>query len=343
MGPGFQGHHLNMQLPTFDPLSAPFAMGHGYVLSTCAATGAKMVSNDAGCPLYAHKELPTSRVGQPDESHSWYYWLPRFRQAFIPELNSSVLKDGSLVGPSVDFDGDNRPWTSTGYVEKKFVVFDQSVDHTRIFYSSGIKSPNYCPNSSCVPHNINEEVVRSKSDVNFLSGPTIANFKDDHGGDVQSEMHEDTEELNALLYSDDDFDDSDEDEVDSTGHSPSIMTVQEREEYFGESTEVVASSAWPTKKRKLVDALSSSTQNQYDENEIEADSNAGDRSSFSGEVSSTCCNKKSCRDRICETISLLEKVLPGTKGKDATVVLDEAIHYFNSLKDEAKALGFSTM
>ncbi|KAF8023351.1 hypothetical protein BT93_F0756 [Corymbia citriodora subsp. variegata] len=332
-----------MKLPTFDPLSAPFALGHGYVLSTRAATGAKMVSNDAGCPLYAQKELPTSRLGQPDESHGWFYCLPRFRQAFIPELNSSFLKDGAHVGPSADFDVYSRPWTSSGFVEKKYVVFDQSVGHTQIFYSSGIKGPNLCPNSLCVPQNINAEVVKSKSDVNFLSGPFIADSKDDHEDDVQSEMHEDTEELNALLYSDDDFDDSEEDEVDSTGHSPSMMTAQEREEYFGESTEVAASSAWPTKKRKLVDAPSSSTQNRYDENEIEEDSSAGDRCSFSGEVSSTCCNKRSCRERICETVSLLEKVLPGTKGKDATVVLDEAIRYFNSLKDEAKALGFSTL
>lgn len=332
-----------MQLPTFDPLSAPFALGHEYVLSTSAVTGAKMISNDAGWPPHAHKELPTSRIGQFDEAHGWFYCLPRFRQAFIPELNSSVLKDRSLVGPSVDFDVDSRPWTSSGFVEKKFVVFDQAVGHTRIFYSSGIKIPNHCPNSLGLPHHINEEVVRKKSDINFLSGPTTPNFKDDNGDDVQSEMHEDTEELNALLYSDDDSDDSEEDEVDSTGHSPSTMTAQENEEYFGESTEVVASSAWPTKKRSLVDASSSSTQNRYNENEIEADSNAGDRSSFSGEVNSTCCNKRLCKERICETVSLLEKVLPGTKGKDATVVLDEAIRYLNSLKDEAKALGFSTM
>ncbi|XP_030542741.1 transcription factor bHLH145-like [Rhodamnia argentea] len=343
-GAWFSRHHLSMRVPAFDPLSAPYALGHEYVISTGAVTGAKMVSNDAGCPLHAHKELPTSHIGQPDEAHGWFYCLPRFRQAFIPELNSSVLKDGSLVGPSVDFDVDSGPWKSSGCVERKFVVFDQSMGQTRIFYSSGIKSPNHCLNSLCVPHHIDEEVERRKSDVNFLSGPTIANFKDDHGDDVQSEMHEDTEELNALLYSDDDSDDSEEDEVDSTGHSPSMMTGQEREEYFGESGEVVASSAWPMRKRRLVDNPSSSTQYRYIENETEVDSNAGDgSSSFSGEVNSTCCNKRLCKERICETVSLLEKVLPGTKGKDATVVLDEAIRYLNSLKDEATALGFSTM
>lgn len=330
-----------MRLPTFDPLSAPFALGHEYVLSTHAVAGAKVVSNDAGCPLQAHKELPTSRIGQLDEAHGWFYCLPRFRQAFIPELYSSNLKDGSLVGPSVDFD--SRPWMSSGFVEKKFVVIDQSVGHTRIFYSSGIKSPNHCPNSLRVPHHMDGEVERRKSDVNFVSGTSIANIMDDHGDDAQSEMHEDTEELNALLYSDDDFDDSEEDEVESTGHSPSMMAAQEREEYFRESAEVVASSSWPTKKRRLVDTASVSAQNRYNDDEIEADSNANDRIIFSGEVNSTCCNKRLCKERICETVSLLEKVLPGTKGKDATVVLDEAIRYLNSLKDEAKALGFSSM
>ncbi|CAL5379034.1 unnamed protein product [Camellia sinensis] len=43
-----------------------------------------------------------------------------------------------------------------------------------------------------------------------------------------SEIHEDTEELNALLYSDDEYGDGDyseDGEEASTGHSPSMMTL----------------------------------------------------------------------------------------------------------------------
>ena len=74
-----------------------------------------------------------------------------------------------------------------------------------------------------------------------------------------SEIHEDIEELNALLYSDDEYGDGDyseDGEEASTGHSPSMMTLYDKQEWFEKSDEEVASLGGPTKKRKLFDGVS---------------------------------------------------------------------------------------
>ncbi|KAK0576830.1 hypothetical protein LWI29_023981 [Acer saccharum] len=139
-------------------------------------------------------------------------------------------------------------------------------------------------------------------------------------------MHEDTEELNALLYSDDDSDYTDDDEVTSTGHSPSTMTAHEKLDWFEGSTEEVASSAGPTKKRND-DAESSCANSQYPR--------CGEMGSLSG-------NKRMRNEKIRETVNVLRSIIPGGKGKDTMVVIDEAIDYLKSLKLKAKAFGLDS-
>ncbi|GAA0171532.1 hypothetical protein LIER_25539 [Lithospermum erythrorhizon] len=62
-------------------------------------------------------------------------------------------------------------------------------------------------------------------------------------------MHETTEKLNALLYSDDE---SNDDEETSTGHSPSYMTIPRVEDWLKSRGEEVVSSAGTTKRQKLL-------------------------------------------------------------------------------------------
>ena len=51
---------------------------------------------------------------------------------------------------------------------------------------------------------------------------------------------EDTEELNALLYSDDDSEDTEDGKVTSTGHSPNAMTAHD-EQFMGGFEELASS------------------------------------------------------------------------------------------------------
>ncbi|MED6154924.1 hypothetical protein PIB30_001065 [Stylosanthes scabra] len=91
-------------------------------------------------------------------------------------------------------------------------------------------------------------------DLTHPNGPIVADKVDEIlGTGVESEMHEDTEEINALLYSDSDgysTGNDDDDEVTSTGHSPSTMATHDNQEKF-RGIEEVASSTGRTKKRKL--------------------------------------------------------------------------------------------
>ncbi|KAF2291610.1 hypothetical protein GH714_026143 [Hevea brasiliensis] len=219
--------------------------------------------------------------------------------AFMPALNSG-LKEKLVTVPCDDHKEAIAPKVEPGCQQKKFLVFDQS----------------------------------GKNDT-----------------ELQSDMHEDTEELNALLYSDDDSDSTDDDEVTSTGHSPSTMTAHNNQDWFEGSIEEVASSDGSTKKRKLfeggysvlpalMDTASSMKPIRSCEFEDDAESRCEDGLDWtSGEMNSEPTKKRIRKERIRETVSILQNIIPGGKGKDATVVLDEAINYLKSLKLKAKALG----
>jgi hypothetical protein len=197
-----------------------------------------------------------------------------------------------------------------------------------------------------VGFDLNREIPGAKGQ-NFHLGP-IANdeFVEDDGID----MHEDTEELNALLYSDDGSVCS-EDEVTSTGHSPSTMTTHDRRDWFDGSAEEVASSNGSNKKRKLFDGGYTDAPSLKDtatsvkptrcfghEEDVESRCDNG-TNSLSHEMGSESGNKRMRKENIRETMSILQNLIPGGKGKDAIVVLEEAIQYLKSLKFKAKALG----
>ncbi|XP_026658296.1 transcription factor SAC51 [Phoenix dactylifera] len=222
---------------------------------------------------------------------------------------------------------------------KRFLVFDHSGDQTRLIFS-----PSGTLFMSPGPLNPGLDLQGSKE----------TSVSDGHGGE---EMHEDTEEIDALLYSDSD-DDREEEEA-STGHSPVEMT--------GGSAEEVASSTVPAAKRRRVDAeLDASladtassvvaVADQY--HELHADCRTKDSSD---DAESSCVrggekrgvaeeelekrhdsnhgNKRLKRARIQETVGVLRRIIPGGKGKDVATILDEAIRYLMSLELKTKALG----
>ncbi|CAH8389535.1 unnamed protein product [Eruca vesicaria subsp. sativa] len=129
-------------------------------------------------------------------------------------------------------------------------------------------------------------------------------------GVEESEMHEDTEEINALLYSDDDEDCESDDEVMSTAHSPyQVCNKRESEEIDS-----------PCKRQKLLDKV---------ENISGSSSLVG-----KGDTGSGLSNEQSRKDKIRTALKILESIVPGAKGNEALLLLDEAIDYLKLLKQD---------
>ncbi|EYU26576.1 hypothetical protein MIMGU_mgv1a011221mg [Erythranthe guttata] len=198
--------------------------------------------------------------------------------------------------------------------QKRFLVFDQSGDKTTLMYTQWSPKPHN-------PYNLNKE---GPTYSNFPSRPNtkdeiIEDNSERNAAMEGEEMHEDTEELNALLCSDYDTDISEDDEETSTGHSPSTMTDN------GVPDSIEADSfGGPTKRQKLFHAKTSAL-------EDDADSSYGNGC------------KRSRKEKINETVRVLRNVIPGVDGKEAMVVIDEAIHYLRYLKVKAKSFGLDSL
>ncbi|CAN7046363.1 hypothetical protein IGI04_008640 [Brassica rapa subsp. trilocularis] len=156
--------------------------------------------------------------------------------------------------------------------QKRLMILDQSGNQTRLFQ---------CP-------------------FPLTAEPVKLSELDEHYGQ-ESEMHEDTEEINALLYSDEEDCESD-DEVMSTGHSPYPLEQVCNKRV---SEEIDA----PSKRQKLLDISQEDT-------------------------GSGLSNEQSRKDKIRTALKILESIVPGAKGNQALLLLDEAIDYLKLLKQD---------
>ncbi|XP_050375515.1 transcription factor bHLH143-like [Argentina anserina] len=350
------------QLPCWrppDPYSfgAPFALGQQNFSSAYRNPGTSMLFTNGTLPVYASSGLPHPQVHRRNEPHGWFYCLPSFQQGFMPATHTVLgekFSTFSFQNPKVTL----APCVDPDSKQKKLLVSNPSGDQTSLAFNSGIVNPLQCPTSwyryQEGRYHVNGNDHACNRDFPNLSGAILTNeFQGNHESGDQSEMHEDTEELNALLYSDNESDYSEDDEVTSTGHSPSTMTILEKRNWSEARDEEVASSCGITKKRKLfdggydvpsvMDTASSKKPNRVADLEDDADSScACSRSSGSRESDSESSNKMK-KDKIRETVSILQDIIPGVKGKDAMVVLDEAILYLKSLKFKAKAFGLESL
>ncbi|XP_039070111.1 transcription factor bHLH145-like [Hibiscus syriacus] len=356
---GFPQPRFDWQSPISNSLPAPLPFGLQSTNPPFINFGTNMVSSAGTLPVYVNPESPFSRVSQGYEPRGWFYCLPHFQQVLEPALNSFV-KEQPLANAY-----DNCKESGTGILkaghgvaEKRFLVFDQSADQTTLIFSSSFGTPTKCLTSwgqkSPVAGNLNGEDPIAKVNGNIHFGPISTDIFDENGTDVQSEMHENTEELNALLYSDDDGEFTEDDEVTSTGHSPCTMTSAQDEQCEGRCEEV-ANSTRLTKKRKLrngsnsyspllMDTANSGNPNKISEYEDDAESScANGQSPRSVDTDSSLGNKRMRKDKIRDTVRVLRSIIPGGEGKDTVVVLDEAIDYLKSLKHKAKTLRPGTL
>ncbi|KAF2298724.1 hypothetical protein GH714_026246 [Hevea brasiliensis] len=315
-GSWFHQQQFDWQSPNLNYLGAPYNLGQQYTAPSFMNSGTDMVSIKGTLPVYPPPELSHLHVGQAEEPHGWFYRLPCFRQAFMPALNSG-LKEKLVTVPCVDHKEAIAPKVEPGCHQKKFLVFDQSGDQTTLIFSSGTGAPVQCftswsPNPIAA-YNLKREDHGTKENIH-LEAISANQFGGKNDTELQSDMHEDTEELNALLYSDDDSDSTDDDEVTSTGGYSVLPALMD-----------TASSMKPIRSCEFEDDAESRCEDGLDWT--------------SGEMNSEPTKKRIRKERIRETVSILQNIIPGGKGKDATVVLDEAINYLKSLKLKAKALG----
>jgi hypothetical protein len=186
--------------------------------------------------------------------------------------------------------------------------------------------------------------------------PELQGSNETNVTDVGAGVHENTNEINALLDSDSD---RGYEKVEELGRA-----TQPPAENDTLSVESVASAdaARPAKKRRLssgsdksvVDTVSSARPGHSIEQklvasdcdaqsccigcEVESDRNFAPRE---GEAAEGDCpdDQERRRERIQETVAALRKIVPGGIAKDATAVLDEAICYLQYLKLKVRTLG----
>lgn len=342
------GHQQNNgQSSNFNILNAPCCLGQQSTSSFYMNSCNNFVSTKGIMPVHESSGLPQPQVkdSQPYEPRNWLYCLPRFRQAFTPVLNSaSPYKN---CGDPVASNAQNTP--------KRFLVFDQSGDQTTLMFSSGNSGPvNNMPSLRLKPSNAftpsKEELEIKKAGGNPSRAISYDGlYKQDYEIDVRSEMHEDTEELDALLYSDDEGEYSEDEEEASTGHSPS--TLGNKRVWFHESGEEVSSSARPAKKQRVSGgdhdvpsvihtASSLKSHRCFEQKEDNAESSCGKSNNVLEELDSVSADQRYKIEKLRKTISILKSIIPDGKGKDSIAVIDDAIQYLQSLK-ESTLLGLN--
>jgi hypothetical protein len=354
-GSWFHNQLSDRPSPNLNALGAPFDIGLRNTLPAHMSPCSNVLPSKENVPAFPFSGVPHFNVSQQlNEPHGWFYCLPRFRQAFTHAPNS-VCKEKLSSDPNPDL----------GSAQKRFLVFDQSGDQTTLIFTPGVGStPVQCLNPFGAKHDsvydLNKIGLGTERETVLHRDPVLTytydeNKKDDTGSEM---YHEDTEEINALLYSDDDeYDDdgvySDDDEVASTGHSPCAMTDYGKQEMLEESEEEVASTNGPSKRMKLfdggykmasfMDTATSVKSKRCFELEDDAESSCANGKKTLGEFGSFSGNKRSRKDKIRETVGILQSIIPGGDRKDSIGILDEAIDYLRSLKHKAKALGVDTL
>ncbi|KGN53734.1 transcription factor bHLH143-like isoform X1 [Cucumis sativus] len=298
---------------------------------------------------FAIPPLPSFEVEQLNVIQGSRHCLsPHFqnsRGTFISYQNEKESMHYAHAGPS----GMPVSKSNNGSYPKGFLIFDQSGNQKRLMYAPmcPVYFPSIVTENKCCGWLEEKGAVRDINSVKY-SPNTLSNENYVADGE-SSEMHENTEEIDALLYSDyDGTGCSSDDEVTSTGHSPEMINEHcEKEEQCQETTTEVASSDVPRKRQRLHDggyikSLPIATgscarvESQNYANDAESSCGMVHKEEAGADIDFCYCSCK--KDRIEETLRVLESLVPGAKGKDPLLVIDEAINYFEVLKTRSLLL-----
>lgn len=290
------------------------------------------------------------KTGQFDGDPGPFQWLPPQKEsssaAAAPHFKGFQCASGHGHGVEPTFKD------VSASAHKRFLIFDQSGDQVRLL-SSSLRSPYQdqiiMPMTTVDFHNLQGE--GGQSQIMKLT-PDSEHYVSSEGGD----MREDTEEINALLYSDsftgdDDDDDGEDDDLTSTGHSPfAVIGGNEMHEKVWELTEEVGSTDGSTKRHKLldggykksslVDTADSLKLAKFCNHDNHVETNCAKGGDLNEEMDSNI-NTRQKRAKIRKTLRILESIVPGTGSKDPILIIDNAINHLISLRKKAESLGLS--
>ncbi|CAK7355136.1 unnamed protein product [Dovyalis caffra] len=349
--------HSTWQSPNFNCMTTSLDPAQLQCLPACIHPGAYMTSANVAMPGFAVQSIQNLKIQQGNESYGLPQCLAPHSQNFLPGTSPYVKDNLSMFSYGLGRGGLPNPIPGS---QRRFLVFDQSGNEKRLIYSSlgpTVPKPT-AADAKPLPGCFNYKEHVSKMDQTKLKLHKVSD--ENHSSAEESEMHEDTEEINALLYSDDeDYDEdgggsddvSDDDEVRSTGHSPILIKSYGTQEQVEEITEEVASSDGPSKRQKLidggykksslVDTVSSVQVEGFHRNDDETESSYAIGQTQEEEMVSILGSKQFRKDKIRATLKILDGIIPGAKDKEPLLVLDEAIDYLKSLKLKAKTLGMN--
>ncbi|KAL8226323.1 hypothetical protein R6Q57_016156, partial [Mikania cordata] len=178
--PWSRDQQIDCQLPNPNLLSAQFGLGPQVTF-----------------PYFGNKvSVPNNQ-----EPCGWFFGLPRYRQGLVPVVTSTVREVKERLPAAIP-----DVARETNDLRKKFLVFDQTGDQTTLIYSSGV-GPTQIRYQFPSLNNPKPQFGAHTVDTNEL-------INENDGNDSKSEMREDTEELNALLYSDEEDEDNNDDDDD---------------------------------------------------------------------------------------------------------------------------------
>lgn len=307
-------------------------------------------------PRFAVPGISDLKTEQTNDAHASLQCLPLHFQSLLPSPNP-YLK-GRQSPFSHGLDGNAGPNASSGSSPKRFLIFDQCGNQTRLIHNS-VCPPVWSPATATTKPIFGYKSYEEEQAARVSPTDPRKYFLHEESGEnniasEESEMHEDTEEINALLYSDesddDDDDYGDDDEVASTGHSPmAIKGSYEKQEHVEYIREEVAGSDGPNKRLKLPNGGYKKSSPMNTASSVKLDrSHAYDSDAESGyaigqnqveEVGSILGKRCFKGDKVRDALRILESIIPGAEGKDPLLVIDEAMDYLKSLKLKAISLG----
>ncbi|XVF44829.1 hypothetical protein PTKIN_Ptkin02bG0155400 [Pterospermum kingtungense] len=371
----FFPQHSSRLLPKLSCMSTSLEPGQPQCLPVCMNPNTRMFyasmpmlgslvpgTNPGIHVLPANIAMPGSADYSVLKAEQKYHSHELLQQQLYPCFLNSLPSPGSHLNEqqfmiAKGYNGASANMVS-GSLKKGLVIFDQSGSQTRLIYSSVYPPAQHATTAitelaSCLDLHESEGV---KTNPFTPTPPTLLEEYGESDLNVeQSEMHEDTEELNALLYSDEEddnyHDDNDEDhEVMSTGHSPiGLQRNYQSQDRVDDMIEEVASSDGPNKRQKLlnggykqsttVESVCSVKLGYSHDYYSDAESSCAIGQNQGEESDSILPKRQSKKEKIRLTLKILESIVPGAKGKDPLLVLDESIDYLKSLKLEARALG----
>ncbi|XP_019168976.1 PREDICTED: transcription factor bHLH143 [Ipomoea nil] len=292
---------------------------------------------------------PNLKASQASEINGVFLpMLPDLNILSPPATNDQYPSESQPAGRRV------LPIDTSVPSRKKFLIFDQSGDQTRLFIG-----PSFSPQNELLPKKIVGNYGSQCKNLGTLSGhsfpmkPIIEEpVNRTHGSCKGSEMHEDSEEINALLYSDGDEDeehddddvDGEDDEVTSTGHSPFMVTESISDhQQVRQLSENIASSDGSSKRQRLHDggykkSLFTHTATSAKIPKSCTNVDDGESSCVKESKSHMCSREKKIRIR--ETLRVLQSlILDINSNNDPLLVIDEAINYLKFMKMKVKEMG----